>query len=83
MENPWVSMYFPWLIHGISSGVLGMAIEKTWIFQEKPMDNMMGQYDGYSKYGHAVPWKNFGSDHGFPWNTSNPGFPMSLPCYFL
>ena len=56
MENPWVSMYFPWLIHGISSGVLNMAIEKTWVLHEKPKD-FHGQYDGFSKYGHAVPWK--------------------------
>ena len=84
MDNPWkthgFSMYFPWLIHGISSGVLSMAIEKTWVFHEKPMD-FHSQYDGFLKYGHAVPWKSYGSDHGFPWNTSKHGFPMSLPCY--
>ena len=49
MDNPWKTngcfMYFPWLIHGISSGVLGMTIEKTWVFHENPwisMANMMG-----------------------------------------
>ena len=65
------SMYFPWLKHGISCGVLSMAIEKAWEFHEKPMD-FHGQYDKFSKYG-----------RGFPWNTSNHGFTMSLPCYFL
>ena len=60
-------MYFPWLIPGISSGVLNMAIEKIWVYgHEKPMD-FHGQYDGFSKYDHAVPWKAYGSDHGFPW----------------
>ena len=75
-------MYFPWLIHGISFGVLNIAIEKTRVFHEKPLD-FHGQYDGFSKYGHAFPWKTYGSDHGFPWNTSNYGFPVSLPCCLL
>ena len=66
-------MYFPWLIHGISSGVFLWAIEKTWVFHEKPMD-FHGQYDGFSKYCDAVPWKTYGSDHGFPGNTVTMDF---------
>ena len=82
MENQWVFHVFPMVNTWDISEVLSMAIEKTWVFHEKPMD-FHGQYDGYSKYGHAVPWKTYGSDHGFLWNTSNHGFPTSLPCYFL
>ena len=76
------SMYFSWSTHGISSGVLSMAIEKTWVFHENPMD-FHGQYNKFSKYGHAVPRKTYGSDHGFPWNTGNHGFTMSCHVIFF
>ena len=43
MEFPWKLaidhgfVLFVLSIHGISSGVLSIAIEKTWVFHEKPM----------------------------------------------
>ena len=52
---PCVFHVFPMVKHGISFGVLSMAIEKAWEFHEKPMD-FHGQYDKFSKYGHGFPW---------------------------
>ena len=51
------------------------------VYSTKNQWDFHGQYDGFSKNGHAVPWKTYGSDHGYPWN--NHGFPIRLPCYFL
>ena len=63
MENPWVFHVFPMVdtwdfLWGFKYG------HRKDMGHEKPLD-FHGQYDGFSKYDHAVTWKTCGSDMGF------------------
>ena len=95
MEFPWnfgilpcfcyiYPLGFPCISHGQHMGFpLGLlAIEKTWVLHEKPMD-FHGQYNNFSKYGHAVPRKTYGSDHGFSWNTGRPNHGFTMSCHVI